>query len=279
MIPPTTDCSLLKRAFDSSSLPWTFEQKSAVAGYASWNNCEQVPPAPGGLTWLATFSPGWLVPTLCSPVVPPSAIYNALTNPDGARCTIHDNNVNALGIDPRSGFARRPLDNVGVQYGLAAFKAGVISAEQFIDLNERIGGFDPRGNWLGTRYGCHPTTLRLAYARGRVNTGEQRAENRADRRTPRLRDKNPDIHDRERSLMTPGAADRGQWARRQSGPFTDRDPWRHLRRPCHPGLAVESAGTSCRPANGALARQHRERPFAVSQQGGKGGSQQTERPG
>jgi hypothetical protein len=202
VIPPTIDCSLLKRVFDSSSLPWTFEQKSAVAGYASWNNCEQIPPTPVGLTWIATFSPGWVVPTLCSPVVPQSAIYNAQTNPGGVRCTIHDNNVNALGIDPRTGFARRPLDNVGVQYGLVAFKAGVISAEQFIELNERIGGFDADGNIVGARSVADTTTLRLAYSRGRVNTGGGGLGSVPIVDFRAYWDKNPDIHDRVRSLMT-----------------------------------------------------------------------------
>jgi len=201
VIPPTIDCSLLKRAFDTSAHTWTFEQKSAVAGYASWNNCEQVPPAPGGSTWIGTFSPGWVVPTLCNPVVPASAIYNAQTNPGGARCTIHDNNVNALGIDPRTGFARRPLDNVGVQYGLNAFKAGVISADQFIDLNERIGGFDVDGNLVAARTAADSTTMRHAYARGRVNTGGGGLESVPIIDFRGYWDRNPDIHDRVRSLM------------------------------------------------------------------------------
>src|SRR5262245_58396077 len=202
VIPPTIDCSLLKRAFDSSANAWTFAQKSAVAGYASWNNCEQIPPTPNGLTWIATFSPGWVVPTLCNPVVPAGAVYNAQTNPGGARCTIHDNNVNALGIDPRTGFARRPLDNVGVQYGLVAFKAGAISADQFIDLNERIGGYDVDGNLVASRSVADPTTLRQMYARGRVNTGGGGLESVPIVDYRAHWDANPDIHDRVRSLMT-----------------------------------------------------------------------------
>ena len=38
----------------------------------------------------------------------------------------------AHGRNPKTGFARRPLDNVGVQYGLVAFNAGAITAEQFL---------------------------------------------------------------------------------------------------------------------------------------------------
>jgi hypothetical protein len=201
VIPSTVDCSLLKRAFDTSSLAWTFEQKSAVAGYSSWNNCEQIPPTPTGLTWIATFSPGWIVPTLCSPVVPASVIYHPQTNPHGVRCTIHDNNVNALGVDSRTGVARRPLDNVGVQYGLAAFKAGVISADQFIDLNQRIGGFDVDGNIVAARSVADDGTLRRVYERGRVNTGGGGLGSVPIVDIRAHWDGNPDIHDRVRSLI------------------------------------------------------------------------------
>jgi hypothetical protein len=54
--------------------------------------------------------------------------------------------VNVYGKDPATGFARRPFDNVGVQYGLDAFNAGIITFAQFSDLNSRIGGFDIDGN-------------------------------------------------------------------------------------------------------------------------------------
>ncbi len=77
--------------------------------------------------------------------------YHPTTNPKGARCDVYDHTVNAYGRDPKTGFARRPLDNVGVQYGLAALNAGVISKEQFLDLNERIGGFDNDGNVVSAR--------------------------------------------------------------------------------------------------------------------------------
>ena len=47
-----------------------------------------------------------------------AAVYNPVTNPKGARCTLADISVNVLGVDPKTGFANRPLDNTGVQYGL-----------------------------------------------------------------------------------------------------------------------------------------------------------------
>ena len=43
------------------------------------------------------------------------------------------------GIDPDTGYARVPWDNVGVQYGLGALAAGEITPEQFLDANARAG--------------------------------------------------------------------------------------------------------------------------------------------
>ena len=40
------------------------------------------------------------------------------------------------------GFVRPPVDNVGVQYGLGALKAGQITPADFVDLNAKAGGAD-----------------------------------------------------------------------------------------------------------------------------------------
>jgi hypothetical protein len=48
--------------------------------------------------------------------------------------------VNIYGTD-NTGFARSPGDNVGVQYGLQALVAGVITPAEFIDLNARVGSW------------------------------------------------------------------------------------------------------------------------------------------
>ena len=49
-------------------------------------------------------------------------------------------NIYGVGED---GFARRAVDNVGVQYALRAFVDGKISADQFIDINFHVGGWKP----------------------------------------------------------------------------------------------------------------------------------------
>ena len=49
------------------------------------------------------------------------------SNPGGVRCTLADYMVNALGKRASDGYAGRPLDNVGVQYGLTALQQGLIT--------------------------------------------------------------------------------------------------------------------------------------------------------
>ncbi len=51
-------------------------------------------------------------------------VFNRTTNPNGIRCDLFQTNVNLLGKPPGTQEARRPIDNVGVQYGLAALNSG-----------------------------------------------------------------------------------------------------------------------------------------------------------
>jgi hypothetical protein len=95
--------------------------------------------------------------------------YHPVKNPKGARCDMWDHSANVYGRDPKTGFARRPLDNVGIQYGLGALNAGKISKEQFLDINEKIGGFDIDGNMVVERMVADPIATRAAYRTGRLN--------------------------------------------------------------------------------------------------------------
>jgi hypothetical protein len=153
------DCELLDHAFKTSSLTWTEEQKAAVAGEANWQYC----------TKNGTAYPLLRVNNCDRMSIPADLIYDPTTNPKGARCTYQDNLVNVFGRDPKTGFARRPFDNVGIQYGLKAFNEGKISVEQFLDLNTRVGGHDIDGNVVAARTAADPEALRIAYQSGRVN--------------------------------------------------------------------------------------------------------------
>jgi Tannase-like family of unknown function (DUF6351) len=72
-------------------------------------------------------------------------VYNPTTNPNGTIfCSFLDTNANLLGKTAR-GSVRRPIDNVGVQYGLVALRTGAITTTDFLDINQLAGGFDQDG--------------------------------------------------------------------------------------------------------------------------------------
>jgi hypothetical protein len=98
--------------------------------------------------------------------------YDPVKNSKGARCDVWDHSVNVYGRDSKNGFARRPLDNVGIQYGLAALNAGTITVAQFLDINEKIGGFDIDGNMVPDRMVADPIATRAAYRTGRLNQAQ-----------------------------------------------------------------------------------------------------------
>jgi hypothetical protein len=156
------DCALLVNAFDTWANTWTPEQRTAVAGHRTFEYCRG-----NGPSWVKRFSPS----AGCNPAVPQALVYDPVKNAKGVRCTVQDNQVNIFGRDPATTFARRPLDNVGVQYGLAALNAGTISFDQFAELNARIGGYDIDGNFVTARTAGDPSALSAAYRTGQVNSG------------------------------------------------------------------------------------------------------------
>lgn len=93
------------------------------------------------------------------------------TNQNGVRATVYDHTVNVYGRVPGTQIARRPLDNVGVQYGLAAYNAGVITTQQFIDLNRDIGGFDRDLNHVPERHRADSEATKRAIESGRILFG------------------------------------------------------------------------------------------------------------
>ena len=84
-------------------------------------------------------------------VVPTALRYDPTTNPTGARPTVFDWSKNVYGTDPTTGFGLRTFDNTGVQYGLLALNSGAITKTQFLDVNERLGGYDSDLNYVPSR--------------------------------------------------------------------------------------------------------------------------------
>ena len=76
--------------------------------------------------------------------------------------------VNVLGKRP-DGYAGRPLDNVGVEYGLSALQQGLITPAQFADLNSRIGGADINAVATPARIAADEPALANAYQRRPIN--------------------------------------------------------------------------------------------------------------
>lgn len=199
---PVGDCALLGQAFMNSKETWTDEQKKAVSGFYSWASCSRWMAAGYAFDPAKAIKPdghGFLQAAPCDPVVPAEQVYDPVKNPHGVRCSIYDNEVNVYGRD-EGGAARRAFDNVGVQYGLAAFNAGTISAEQFLDLNEKAGGYDNDGKLMPTRTVANLEALKIAYSTGRVNTGGGGLSDVPIIDMRPYMDSFPDIHDQVRSF-------------------------------------------------------------------------------
>jgi hypothetical protein len=101
-----------------------------------------------------------------SALVPERFRYDPKSNPHGARPTIWDVSRNIYGTESSTGSALRVFDNVGVQYGLGALHAGAISQDQFLDLNQSIGGYDRDNHPVLARTEADPSALVEAYRSG-----------------------------------------------------------------------------------------------------------------
>lgn len=142
----------------------TETQKVAISGYQGMqafidaaNQSQRTDPVPDRADVKGYLSARW------NDVVPESIRYNPQTNAKGARPTVFDAARNIYGVDPATGFALRPFDNVGVQYGLNALNAGVITPTQFLDMNEKIGGADSDGNYIAGRAVGDPAAIQRTY--------------------------------------------------------------------------------------------------------------------
>jgi Tannase-like family of unknown function (DUF6351) len=105
-----------------------------------------------------------------------SQVYDAAKNPNGVRCTIPEYAIATWGALPGTHFARRIDDNAGLQYGLKALAAGQIGAEEFVSLNEKIGGRDIDMNPTAARMVADADALRIAYQDGIIGDAKQWAK-------------------------------------------------------------------------------------------------------
>ena len=158
----SVDGRLLERYF-AEAAPGRFseEQQRAVAGFGVYGSIPAMSVMARRSDPMADFAS----------VVPEEVRYHPVDHPSGARATIYDHTVNVYGRDAATGFARRPLDNVGVQYGLRALHDGVIDLEQFLELNEGIGGLDIDFRHQAERTTGDSGAIAAAYRTGRIISG------------------------------------------------------------------------------------------------------------
>jgi hypothetical protein len=192
----TADSGLLQnfwRKADPSVRPsvWTDAKKAAVEGFTKGTTA----------AWERSFVPVLTATNArgCA-MNDASKIYDPVKNPKGARCTMQEMRANIYGRDPKTGFARKPQDNVGLQYGLAALNDGAISVDEFLELNEKIGGNDIDGNFIPQRAVGDPIALRAIYASGLMNSGGGGLANVPILHARPYTDAIGDIHDRHRDL-------------------------------------------------------------------------------
>ena len=158
-----TDQRLLGNYF-KNKVPGTFsdEQQRQVAGIHSVKTMYTATVYDGAMR---------IAPDVyCPATLSAAQRYNAATNPRGVRCSIYDHNINVYGKDPLTGFARRPIDNTGVQYGLRALNDGVISVDQFLDINANAGGYDADGKFMAGRTVGDARAMRASYQTGRLTS-------------------------------------------------------------------------------------------------------------
>jgi hypothetical protein len=191
-----TDCVLLVNTYVDPA--WTAlmagltqaqinAKKTAINGHLDqtachgWNNSFGFNNKPGnfGATLVINQTTGAIGPAgalqnNCK--LPAALVYDPATNPTGTRCGDADLSAavwgTTAGIAPGSTRALSTNDNVGVQYGLNALLAAAIAPEEFVTLNEKIGGVDADSNRTAARSTADLAALDIAYKSGIVSSGK-----------------------------------------------------------------------------------------------------------
>jgi hypothetical protein len=188
----TADCGLLQNFWRKSDpAVWTDAKKMAVEGFTK-GTCA---------AWERSFVPVLTATNArgCA-LKDASKVYHPVNNPKGVRCTMQEMRANIYGRDPKTGFARKPQDNTGLEYGLAALNSGAITVDEFLELNEKIGGNDIDGNFVAGRSSGDVIAIRALYESGLINSGGGGLANVPILHARPYTDAIGDIHDRHRDL-------------------------------------------------------------------------------
>ena len=208
----TKDCGLLNSYYSTpQGSTLSPEERAAINGHLTAGYCD---------TWVNSFLPQFL-PTNAGNCgffgifgFPASIVYDPTERPNGVRCdtdggpqepqwgTFVDTDGNTK--------TKLPYDNVGVQYGLKALQEGAITPEEFVSLNEGVGGYSNDAVWSGgsaasptipaPRMVAQTDVLPTIYKSGILVDGKQLAKVAII--DVRAHSNNPDIHMPWRSWST-----------------------------------------------------------------------------
>jgi hypothetical protein len=156
------DARLLNTFFNANAAAWTNAQRLAVTGFRTIGNVA------GHSTEANRLDP--LVAANYHASIPVADRYDPVANRTGVRATPFDAVKNVWGVNAE-GHALRPLDNTGVQYGLQALADGVITTEQFVALNEGVGGLDRDFQPQAARTEGDLAAIERGYRSGRILSG------------------------------------------------------------------------------------------------------------
>jgi hypothetical protein len=143
------DCGLLAgNYFATVGAGLSPEKRAAIGGQANPGFCT---------VWVGSFVPAYnpTLPANCGGL-PATLIYDPVTRPQGLRCDLLDHEGVRLGSFVDQDGVRKasdPFDNVGVQYGLKALQQRQITVDEFLALNENIGGYTVDLSWTGPATG------------------------------------------------------------------------------------------------------------------------------
>lgn len=155
------DARLLNNFFTANPT-WTTAQRLAVTGFRSIVNVA------GHSSEASRMDP--LVAANYPAAIPVADRYDPVANRSGLRATPFDAAKNVWGVNAE-GHALRPLDNTGVQYGLKALNEGAITVDQFLTLNEQVGGLDRDFQPQAARTEGDLPAIERAYKSGRILSG------------------------------------------------------------------------------------------------------------
>jgi hypothetical protein len=179
----TRDCGTLNNFYATpAGSGITTTARAAINGHPTAAHCDR---------WVSSFiNPQ--DPTRagnCGAGFPIGIVYDANQRPTGVRCSIHDVMTPIVGtITDTDGNVKPnlPYDNAGIQYGLKALRAGTITPEEFVALNEGVGSYSLDMAWSGgnqaaptipaPRARVSPTSMVAFYKSGLVSYGRNLAK-------------------------------------------------------------------------------------------------------